>query len=231
MRENGTYFSTAFRQTAVIVNRHAPAEWLDWSRVITLEHCNPWPHVANRHISNMSAIIIMTSLSLWRHSLLSWSRPALRTNVRTDTLPRLKYKDYVNLFSLTQLSMEGTEGIIFTFIPSNSDSGFHSCVSFSMQSTCHLSSKTYPLTPDCTGTSMYTCATCIGYRIQTTSTNKWLHHFVHDTLYTTTFLVYPLLTTSTLYCITTNTSITYTTRPSCSHLRLISMQKWSEIAH
>jgi len=59
-----------------------------------LERCNPWPHVANRHISIKPAVIIMTSFSLWRHSLLSWLRPALRTNVRTlrkDTLPRLIY--------------------------------------------------------------------------------------------------------------------------------------------
>jgi len=34
--------------------------------------------------------------------------------------------------------------------------------------------------------------------IHTTSTNKSFHHFVHATLYTTTFPVYPLLTTSTL---------------------------------
>jgi len=37
------------------------------------------------------------------------------------------------------------------------------------------------------------------YWIHTTSTNKFLHHFVHVTLYTTTFPVYSLLTTSTLY--------------------------------
>jgi len=29
------------------------------------------------------AIIIITSVSLWRHLLLSWPRPALWTNVRT----------------------------------------------------------------------------------------------------------------------------------------------------
>ena len=40
------------------------------------------------------AIIIMTSFSLWRHSLLIWPRPALRY-VRTDTLPRLIYKDFL----------------------------------------------------------------------------------------------------------------------------------------
>jgi len=33
------------------------------------------------------AIIIVTSFWLWRHSLLSWPRPALRTYGRTDTLP------------------------------------------------------------------------------------------------------------------------------------------------
>ena len=36
-------------------------------------------------------------------------------------------------------------------------------------STCHLSSKTYPLTPDfCTGTNIYTCTTCTDYRGATT---------------------------------------------------------------
>jgi len=40
----------------------------------------------------------------------------------------------------------------------------------------------------------------------TTSTNKWLHHFVHATLHVTTLLVYPLLIAGTLYWITTNTS-------------------------
>jgi len=40
------------------------------------------------------------------------------------------------------------------------------------------------------------------------------YHFAHATLYTT-FPVYPLLTTSTLYWITTNTSTTDTTWPSC----------------
>jgi len=37
-------------------------------------------------------VLIMTSFSLWRHSLLSWPRPALRTYV-ADTLPPLIYKD------------------------------------------------------------------------------------------------------------------------------------------
>jgi len=30
-----------------------------------------------------SGIVIVTSFSLWRHSLLSWPRPPLRTYVRT----------------------------------------------------------------------------------------------------------------------------------------------------
>jgi len=38
-------------------------------------------------------VLTMTSFSLWSHSLLSWPRQPLRTYVRTDTLPRLKYKD------------------------------------------------------------------------------------------------------------------------------------------
>jgi len=47
-------------------------------------------------------------------------------------------------------------------------------------------------------TNINTCASCTGYWIQATSTNECLHHFVHATIYTTTFPVYPLLTTSTL---------------------------------
>ena len=47
----------------------------------------------------------------------------------------------------------------------------------------------------CTGTNMYTCATCNGYRIHATSTNKWLPSLWTCYLYITTFLVYPLLTT------------------------------------
>jgi len=70
-------------------------QYFCWMSVVTrlLEHCNPWPHVANHHISNKRAIIIMmsfaapvlimTSFSLWRHLLLSWPCPALWTYVRT----------------------------------------------------------------------------------------------------------------------------------------------------
>ena len=82
------------------------AQWPHIHKAI-LERCNPWPHVTNRHISGKllllwhrchydviraarayslptkPAILVMTSLSLWRHSLLSWPRPALRTYVGT----------------------------------------------------------------------------------------------------------------------------------------------------
>jgi len=39
MRENGTYFSTLFHQTAVIVTCHAPAEQWDW-RTVTVDYRN-----------------------------------------------------------------------------------------------------------------------------------------------------------------------------------------------
>jgi len=39
----------------------------------------------------VAPVLIMMSFSLWRHSLLSWPRPPLYG--RTDTLPRLIYKD------------------------------------------------------------------------------------------------------------------------------------------
>jgi len=51
---------------------------------IWLQHCNPWPHVANRHISisqllslwrhwciSLTLVLIMMLFSLWHHSLLS----------------------------------------------------------------------------------------------------------------------------------------------------------------
>jgi len=43
-----------------------------------LERCNPWPHIANRHIS-ISQQPASQLFSLWHHSLLSRRRPALRT--------------------------------------------------------------------------------------------------------------------------------------------------------
>ena len=61
---------------------------------LKLEWCNPWPHVAIRHICishllslwchshyDTDLVLIMTSFSLWGHSLLSWPHPPLRTNV------------------------------------------------------------------------------------------------------------------------------------------------------
>jgi len=97
-----------------------------------LERCNPWPHVANRHISSQL-------LSLWRHSYYDvvraahaygarnpqlsqlfslwchshydviryWIGHAQRYGhmyVRTDTLPRLIYKDFIYFYSTPQCS-------------------------------------------------------------------------------------------------------------------------------
>jgi len=70
-------------------------------------------------------------------------------------------------------------------------------------------------------TSIYTCASFTSYWIHATSTNKCFLHFIHGILYTTTFPVYPLLTTCTLYWIITNTSTTNTTWPSSSLLRYL----------
>ena len=48
-----------------------------------------------------ASVFIMTSFSLWRHSLLNWSCPSLwtygRTYVPTDTSPHLIYKDMCRL--------------------------------------------------------------------------------------------------------------------------------------
>ena len=41
-----------------------------------------WRH-ARAPTALAAPVLIMTWFSLWRHSLLSWSRPQLRTNVRT----------------------------------------------------------------------------------------------------------------------------------------------------
>ena len=89
-----------------------------------------------------------------------------------------------------------------------------------LHSTCHQNNKTYRLTPDLDW-YQYAGASCTSYWIHATSTNKYLHHSVHATLYTTTFPVYPLLTTSTLYWITTNASATNTTWPSYHLLRYL----------
>jgi len=57
------------------------------------------------------------------------------------------------------------------FIPSNSNSGLHSCISV-LQWTCYLNCKTYPLAPDCRW-HQYTSAVCAGYWIQATFFYKW----------------------------------------------------------
>jgi len=57
-----------------------------------LERCNPWPHVANRHISGRYRQRLSQLLLLWRH----WRHAQRygRTKVfLTDTLPRLIYRD------------------------------------------------------------------------------------------------------------------------------------------
>jgi len=105
------------------------------------------------------------------------------------------------------------------FIPSNSNSGLHSCISVSVYT--HLNNKSYPLTPDmhwhrchC----LYTLHLCILYLLldscnlykqMSSSLCTWypLYHYC-------TLPVYPLLTTSTLYWIITNASTTDTTWPS-----------------
>ena len=87
-------------------------------------------------------------------------------------------------------------------VPSNSDSGLHSCISISIH-TQHITSvaELIHYVQICTGTHIHTCMTCTDYRIRATSTNKWPHHFVHATLYTTTLLVYPLVTTRLVHFI------------------------------
>jgi len=77
---------------------------------VQLERCNPWPHVANCHVSISQLLSLwrhshydfsclwnsQPPFSLWRHLLLSWPRPLLRTYHCTDTLPRSINKDYFN---------------------------------------------------------------------------------------------------------------------------------------
>jgi len=65
------------------------------------------------------------------------------------------------------------------FIPSNSDSGLHNCISISIH-TQHITlvAELIHYLQICTGTNIHTCMTCTDYRIRATSTNKWPHHFV-----------------------------------------------------
>jgi len=57
-----------------------------------LERCNPWPHVASRHISGRYSQRLSQLLSLWRHShydiISNWAGHTQRYR-RTDTLPCL----------------------------------------------------------------------------------------------------------------------------------------------
>jgi len=91
---------------------------------------------------------------------------------------------------------------LLEFIASSLDSSFHSCICISISiDTQHVTqvAKLIHCLQICTRTNIYTCDTCTGYQIWATSTNKWLHNFVHTTLCTATFLVYPPVMTCTLY--------------------------------
>jgi len=98
------------------------------------------------------------------------------------------------------------------FIPSNTNSGLHSCISISIY-TQHVTWIKKKLTPISTLVHPVP-VTGFTQPLQT----KCLHQFVHATIYTTTFPVYPLLTTSTLYWIITNAYTTDTTWASYSLL-------------
>jgi len=74
--------------------------------VLKLERCNPWPR---RHIS------ISQLLSLWRHShcdvICNWAGRAHRYR-RTDTLPRLIYKDFILTVRISDLNFTGQGCVI-----------------------------------------------------------------------------------------------------------------------
>jgi len=89
---------------------------LPWPLVsIVLEQCNPWPHVANRHISISQLLLLWCHSyydvsrlrrsqprSQWRHShcdvIHYWAGHAHRYGrpYVTDILPGLTYKDYLH---------------------------------------------------------------------------------------------------------------------------------------
>jgi len=92
-----------------------------------------------------------------------------------------------------------------------------------LNSTCHLNNKTYPWTPDLHWYQYIHL--CILYRLLD---SRNLYKQMSSSLCTCyplyhycTFPVYPLLTTSTLYWIITNTSTMDTIRPSYSLLRYL----------
>ena len=94
---------------------------------------------------------------------------------------------------------------------------------FRLHSMCHLNNKTYPLTPDLHWhqySHLYDVH--VLYRLlDSCNLYKQMSSSLHATLYTTTFPVYPLLTTSTLYWIITNAFTTDTTWPSHSLLHYL----------
>jgi len=59
------------------------------------------------------------------------------------------------------------------FVPSNSNSGLHSCISISIH-TLHVTqiAKLIHYLQLCTGTNIHTCAFCADYWVRATSTNK-----------------------------------------------------------
>ena len=112
---------------------------------VTVERCNLWPHVASRHISISqllslwrhshydvirapylwrsrtalmalaAPVLIMTSLSLWRHSLLSWPCPALRTNEHMHVwMDTLAYRDCCSLFPYISGNVPSMNWIVST---------------------------------------------------------------------------------------------------------------------
>ena len=93
--------STTHAKCNNIKNQSTAICLLQWLYPLTIYSTRALQHVATCGQSpylHKPAIIIMTSFSLWRHSLMSWPRPALRTYITyacTDTLPHLTYEDYL----------------------------------------------------------------------------------------------------------------------------------------
>jgi len=69
---------------------------LTWRAWYTLEQCNPWPHVANRHNLHNTAIVIVTSFSLWRHSRVS----RLRRSQPSFSLWRHSHRDVIRYWGV-----------------------------------------------------------------------------------------------------------------------------------
>ena len=111
--------SAVLRASSVYTSRcHTSATVLDNTRVVQpMAACRQSPYL------HKPAIIVVMSFSLWHHLLLSWPRPALRTNVRTlrrDTLPRFIYKD-----SCPVQDPGSTASLIHLLILINSGSWYH----------------------------------------------------------------------------------------------------------